>query len=604
MPRPLFSPDSRTVYVFDFRPMAYDVATGKEKWKGVFPTVHNFSMRTCDLSPDGSTLLCIHGHRIARIDAATGTERDPPAGPSRPAGITWSPDGKLLFTRVVNAERTWTAWDARTGKRLYDLRPTGFVADNEWKMMPDLFFIAGGKEIVAGLVKAERTERVGPKELLVFEAATGKCLRRLGEPLPKERFQWAIPIGLEPDGSSVVMQVYTISALPGPAGAPAQIDTSREYTFKTTRWDPVKQAVLNEWVVTGNRLDEPRHQGAYLVTLGLDHPDWSNQTRKQAPARVRCYSRADGKLAHEWATGYSGLDMDRVQGNFLLTAGYDSQFITRGLSTRFVPKAPFAYDVWELPSRQGVRVFERDQQATIALGPGGQYVLCVRDDGAIEVHEPFVLKKAVATMTAPARPAVFEFSPDGARVAVSLADTSVTVWDTAPWRVKINEQLAKSVPADLRSLWADLAGDAATGLRAARLLGAAGERGVALLKEKVSAQSAPDAASVNRLIADLDSPRFAVREQAEADLRELGEQAVSHLRGALRAKPSAEGARRIEVLLAVADSGKMPPPRLRELRAVQALVWMDTPAARGLLAEWAKGDPAAALTKAAQSAGR
>ena len=189
-------------------------------------------------------------------------------------------------------------------------------------------------------------------------------------------------------------------------------------------------------------------------------------------------------------------------------------------------------------------------------------------------------------------------------MAVSLADTSVTVWDTAPWRVKINEQLAKSVPADLGPLWADLAGDAATGLRAARLLGAAGDRGVALFKEKVSVPSPPDAAAVKRLIADLDSPRFAVREQAEADLRDLGEQAVSHLRRALRAKPSAEATRRIEALLAVVESGKLPPPRLRELRAVQALVWMDTPAARGLLTEWAKGDPAAALTKAAQSAGR
>ena len=40
-------------------------------------------------------------------------------------------------------------------------------------------------------------------------------------------------------------------------------------------------------------------------------------------------------------------------------------------------------------------------------------------------------------------------------------------------------------------------------------------------------------------------------------------------------------------------------PQLRELRAVQALRWQDTPAARGLLAEWAKGDPAATLTRAA-----
>ena len=102
-----------------------------------------------------------------------------------------------------------------------------------------------------------------------------------------------------------------------------------------------------------------------------------------------------------------------------------------------------------MPSRQGVRVFESDKQATAVLGPHGRYVLRVRDDGSMEVHEPFVLKKAVVTVAAPARPEKFEFSPDGGRVAVSLADTSVAIWDTAPWTAAIDAQVAKAVPADL-----------------------------------------------------------------------------------------------------------------------------------------------------------
>ena len=40
------------------------------------------------------------------------------------------------------------------------------------------------------------------------------------------------------------------------------------------------------------------------------------------------------------------------------------------------------------------------------------------------------------------------------------------------------------------------------------------------------------------------------------------------------------------------------------MRAVQALEWADTDAARALLARWDKGDPAAALTKAAAAARR
>jgi RNA polymerase sigma factor (sigma-70 family) len=606
-PRPLFSPDGRTVYIFDFQPVAYDVATGNEKWRGQFPTIHNLAMRTCDVSPDGSTLLCMHGHRIARIDTATGTERDPPTGLSRPCGVTWSPDGKRLFTRAVRHDRTWTAWDPATGNRLYDLLPTGFVADNEWKMMPDLFFINEGKELVAGLEKSEKTERVGPKEMLVFDAATGKPLRRWGEPLPKDRFQWAIPIAVEPDGSSVVMQVYAVSGPPGVpgAGAPAAApDSFAEYTYHTTRWDPVKKASLREWVVTGHRLDSVRRYGPYAVSLGIDRGDYSNKDKKLQLAKVRCYSLADGTLAHEWTTGFAGIDADRVQGNFLQTCGYESHWVKRGPTLSFTARPPFAYDVWHIPTGQNVRAFESDRHVTAVLGPGGQYVLRVRDDGAVDVHEPYVLKKAVTTVSAPARPHQFEFAPDGKRVAVSLADTSVAVWDTAPWQTAIDAAVTKIVPVDLGPLWDDLAGDAPTGLRAARLLAAAGDKGVALLKSKLSARQAPAADHMARLIADLDSPRFAVREKAEADLRNLGPQAEPFLQRALMAKPSAEAAKRIESLLTALAARKLSPAEVRDLRAVQALEWQGTPAARALLAEWAKGDPTAALTRAAQAVGR
>jgi len=604
-PRPLFSPDGRTVYIFDFQPVAYDVATGKEKWRGMFPTIHNLAMRTCDVSPDGSTLLCMHGHRVARINSATGTERDPPTGLSRPSGVTWSPDGKRLFTRAVNHDRTWTAWDPATGKRLYDLLPVGFVADNEWKMMPDLFFINGGRELVAGLVKSEKTERVGPKELLVFDAATGKPLRRLGEPLPKERFQWAIPIAVESDGSSVVMQVYTVSGPPGaPGGGAPASDTFAEHTFHTTRWDPVKRTSLGEWVVTGNYVVNVRHFAPYAVSLGVEQAEYNEKEKKLQPAKVRCYSLVDGKLAHEWTTGFAGLDTDRVQGNFLLTTGYESKWIAQGRTFSFPPQPPFAYDVWEISTGQGVRVFDLDRQATAVLGPRGQYVLRVRDDGAVDIYEPFVLKKAVATVNAAARPQQFEFAPDGGRVAVSLADTSLTIWDTTPWRTAIDAAVAKAVPADLGRLWEDLSADAPTGLRAARLLTAAGDKGIALLKAKLSARQAPAADKMARLIGDLDSPRFGVREKAEAELRDIGPQAEPFLQRALKASSSAEAAKRLETLLTALAARKLSPAEVREIRAVRALEWMDTSAAKALLAEWAKGDPAAALTRAAKGIGR
>jgi RNA polymerase sigma factor (sigma-70 family) len=600
-PRPLFSPDGQTAYFWDHRPIAYDVKTGKEKWRGRFRSVHTVAMKLSDISLDGSTILCRHGHRVARLDAATGKELDPSDDPSKPPGLTWSPDGRTLFTRADHHERTWTAWDAATGKRLYDLQPGGLVADENWKMLPDLFLIKGGKEIVVGIEKNESTETSAAKDLLVFDAATGKPLRRLGAPLPTEQFRWCYPVAVAPDGSEVVMQMFAISTASAGPGGLMQLDYANENTFKTFRWDAVRGKVLGEWTVAGDRCEPPRHYGPFTVCAGTQMPDPNKPNQKLRPAKVRCFSLADGKLAHEWTTGFGGLDVDRVQGNFLLTTGFNSKWVTTGHTMRYTPQSPIAYDLWELPSRQAVRLFVQDTQATAVLGPAGRYVLSVKDDRTVEVVEPFVLKSAVATVAVPAKPVQFEFSPDGGRVAVSLADTSVVILDTAPWRAEIDKRIAKQVPADVGPLWDDLTGDAPKALRAARLLSAAGDKGVDLLQSNVKARPIPDAKAMRKLIADLDSPRFAVREKAEGVLRELSAQAEPFLKRAQNAGPSPEAGKRLESLLKEIAAHKFSPGELREVRAVQALNWMGTAAARALLAEWAKGDPAATLTRAARS---
>jgi hypothetical protein len=336
-----------------------------------------------------------------------------------------------------------------------------------------------------------------------------------------------------------------------------------------------------------------------VVTLGISRADPNTPAKRPDPAKIRCYSPADGKLIHELPTAFAGIDTDRIQGNFLLSVGYASNWVTRGNSMRYTPQPPIAYDVWELPARDKVRAFDLDAKRTVALGPGGRYMLRVREDNAVEVFEPFALKAVVTTVPAPARPDGFEFSPDGGRVAVSLTDASVVVWDTGPWDKAIGERLARAVPADLAPLWDDLAKDATAGLRAARLLSAAGERAVTLLGGKVAVRKGPDEARVRQWLADLDSPRFAVREKAEKDLRDLSGQAEPFLRKELDGTRSAEVKQRIASLLAAVEAGKLGPAELRDVRAVQALEWVGTDAGRKVLAQWAKGDPSAPLTKSA-----
>ena len=62
------SPRTAGPCTFRLRPMAYDVATGKRKWQGIFPTVHSVAMKLSDVSPDGSVILCLHGHSNTKLN--------------------------------------------------------------------------------------------------------------------------------------------------------------------------------------------------------------------------------------------------------------------------------------------------------------------------------------------------------------------------------------------------------------------------------------------------------------------------------------------------------------------------------------------------------
>ena len=308
-PRPSFlSPDGKTVFVWDHRPIAYDVETGQEKWKANSRTIHTVRMDMCDVSPDGASLLIRHGHGVSLFDAATGAERNVTEAPALPSGIVWSPDGTKIFTRVERHDRTWTAWNASTGARLFDLQPTGFTQDDDWKLLPDMFFISGGREIVVGLEKRESTEGAGPKELLVFDTSTGRPLRRLGKPLPKDIFQWMYP---SPSirRKSVLMQMYAISP-PGTRHADS-IRTECGVFLQEHPLDPVAQ-VSRQNFVHGDRTDSPGIIPYYVTTREvLLHA--ARRIEPESAGENRCYPGSGLVRVESTATGGS-----RISDDFLL----------------------------------------------------------------------------------------------------------------------------------------------------------------------------------------------------------------------------------------------------------------------------------------------
>jgi hypothetical protein len=111
------------------------------------------------------------------------------------------------------------------------------------------------------------------------------------------------------------------------------------------------------------------------------------------------------------------------------------------------------------------------------------------------------------------------------------------------------------------------------------------------LKTEFRRGPAPDAAQVGKLIADLDSVKFAVREQATVELTRLGRRVLPAMQKALREKPSPEMGRRLEELVGKLSSPVADLAVVRFLRAVEVLERRGTGSSRQILSALAKREP-------------
>jgi len=125
---------------------------------------------------------------------------------------------------------------------------------------------------------------------------------------------------------------------------------------------------------------------------------------------------------------------------------------------------------------------------------------------------------------------------------------------------------------------------------------------VAGCKARVKPTAGPDPEALAGWVRDLDDPKYDARERATRALTGLGDLARPALEKRLAASPSAEVRERLRGLLDKLDGPLTDPARLRELRAVELLEQVRTPAAVALLKEYAAGDPAGRLTREAKEA--
>jgi WD40 repeat protein len=537
---PAFSPDGRLLATGDRRGelALWDVATGK--------TVRGMRAATSSLacaafSPDGKTIAAATHHgAITQCDVATGRLLPASAHPTAEVyGLRFTNGGK----RLLGDGGVLIAWDTATGR---ELRRFPEVRGLHWHtpLSPDETLIASAE---------------GDGTIRLWDANTGSELRSL-----KGHDQEVRALAFSPDSrllysgaSDQTVRIWDVASgrcLHVLKGHVAEVDElavspDGHWLASTShRGLGVRNDAIRLWDVRTGR--EVRHlTPGPCLALGLAFsPDSRLLAMAGGPPRkfVRgdlvIWEAATGKV---WRTleGYKhfvGPIVFSPDTRMLAVAGLDGTL-----------------RLWELASGQARREFKGHQTTPYSVA----------------------------------------FSPDGWLLAASIADAPVYLWDVAPTL----PTRTKPSPAELERSWQSLAGaDAPGAFEAVTRFIAFPEQAVSFLRAHLKPATPINAGRLQELVRQLDSPRFAERQTAAAELEKLAPQAASSLRRAQEETRSAEIRRRLKEVLDRVEAGAL--EWLRTVRAVEALEGMATPAAIRLLEELAKGAADAPLTREAAAA--
>jgi hypothetical protein len=192
------------------------------------------------------------------------------------------------------------------------------------------------------------------------------------------------------------------------------------------------------------------------------------------------------------------------------------------------------------------------------------------------------------------------FDRDSRRLVSASYDTTVLCWDLTGRLRNGKLPPAPLSATELDASWRDLADrDAAKAHGAVWAMTASGEQAVHFLSKHLHPVPQPDPKRITRLISDLDSSTFTVRQAAFAELKRLDVLAEEALRRTMKTNPPLELRRRLESLLQGIHAPVLPTETLQVLRAVAVLEHVARPQAERLLEHLSQGAAAAHLTREA-----
>jgi WD40 repeat protein len=479
------------------------------------------------------------------------TEQETPRLDLFRQGVHWagfSADGRLLRAGGANGELG--VWNAATGRRHGPLHKTPLTQGARYMPATDrgrVVVVTSGNDFFVP------KPQLGEGRIFLWDPPGD------GDPVPLR--EQAEPVGnaaLTPDNRFIagIEAAGRIRVYDAAAGKPIRSFEGRKIEYRPT-FSP---------------------NGVLLATIIAD-------------GTIRLYDFATGRLLRELkGQSHAGCLAFSPDGRILVSGHFTSaKESVRVGDAIYLWDTASGRELQRIPAKHGGGV------QALSFSPDGRLLASCGLDGAVLLWEAASGQERRRYAGHRRWALSVDFAPDGDRFASASLDGTAVVWQV------FGPASAERPAADSAALWADLARDGLTAHRAMASLIAAPRQAVPLLRERLRPVASADPQQVARLIAELDSDRFAVRENATRELERLGELAEPLLRKAREGAPSLEFRRRLDQLLERLQGPVVSPERLRDLRAVEVLEHLGGTEARRLLRKLAKGAGAARLTREAKA---
>ena len=568
-----FSPDSKILvcharggnFVELVETVFFAAETGKEVRRWAEGSVVN-RVSHMAFSPDGKTLALGGGQKAVDLrDAETGKPvLDMPGLTSGSTAVQFTQDGKAIST---NWRGNVALWDSLNGKQL------GLLTAPPAEVTPVPVF--GSTCFTADCKKAATINQKGKvmtKGVVVcWDSATSKILWRTNG------LECSDPV-FSPDGKLLAVNHddEMVCLLDTATGKVVNELRTKRGFFRAFSQD-------GRLLATATMVDETGPVEMFIRV-------WDTVTGKMVTKLIlkdkvgvrRLVFAADGKALVSYHDSLEIPDEDAdvdvlpvipLQGSFRL---WD---IAKGQEIRRVPTESVCF-------QDSSKMLTPDFK-TVATASGEDVVLTElatgKTRGIFSGHRGYIHSLSI--------------SPDGILLVSGSSDRTGLVWDITGI-CPDGKWTPQHLPvAQIKRLWADLAGDDAVAAYRAMWKLAAAPETLPFLAEQMRPAASVEMDRLVRLIADLGSDDYKLRSRATAELQQLRELARPVMLKTWAGQPTLEMRQRLELLLKSAQT--LSAKDVQDLRALEVLENSRTAGAFALLETLAAGAPDARLTQEA-----